>query len=60
MFEKLKRGERIIKRQKECCECKFLSSKKFGLKTYGFCLLKNMHLSDMNIWEDCKKFERIR
>lgn len=53
----MKRGDRIIYRQRQCGGCKFSGSKKEGGKLYGFCTKQNKRFCDMNIWEDCKYFE---
>jgi len=51
--------DRIVYRQKQCSGCKFKTitgGEKGGL--YGFCTKQNKRFCDIDIWEDCKYFER--
>jgi len=47
----MKRGDKIIYRQKQCAGCRFFAEKD------SFCIKRNKRFCDMDIWEDCKYFE---
>lgn len=51
------RGDRIIKRQRQCGGCQFEGLIEVEGKSYGFCTVQKKRFCDMNLWEDCKDYK---